>query len=119
MAKSKIEWTDYTFNPWIGCTKVSRGCKFCYADRQNNRYNRNAQSRQEARRSPVGRAGVERVSGRLPRMTRLTRAQRIRMARGGYPPRSPQERDDQRLASIALALMVLAIVGFVVWSVVR
>lgn len=29
---SKIEWTDHTFNPWIGCTKVSEGCKFCYAE---------------------------------------------------------------------------------------
>lgn len=23
---SSIEWTDHTFNPWIGCTKVSPGC---------------------------------------------------------------------------------------------
>ena len=29
---SKIEWTDHTFNPWIGCTKVSDGCKNCYAE---------------------------------------------------------------------------------------
>ena len=29
---SKIEWTDHTFNPWIGCTKVSPGCKNCYAE---------------------------------------------------------------------------------------
>lgn len=34
---SKIEWTDNTFNPWCGCTKVSPGCKFCYADRQSKR----------------------------------------------------------------------------------
>lgn len=32
-ANSKIEWTDHTFNPWIGCTKVSPGCKNCYAER--------------------------------------------------------------------------------------
>ena len=30
-ADSKIEWTHHTFNPWRGCTKVSEGCKFCYA----------------------------------------------------------------------------------------
>ena len=30
---SKIEWTDHTFNPWIGCTKVSAGCEHCYAER--------------------------------------------------------------------------------------
>lgn len=29
---SKIEWTDHTFNPWIGCTKVAPGCTHCYAE---------------------------------------------------------------------------------------
>jgi len=29
---SKISWTDHTFNPWIGCSSVSPGCKFCYAE---------------------------------------------------------------------------------------
>src|SRR5216684_216131 len=29
---SKIEWTHHTFNPWWGCTKVSPGCKYCYAE---------------------------------------------------------------------------------------
>lgn len=29
---SKISWTDSTFNPWIGCAKVSPGCDFCYAE---------------------------------------------------------------------------------------
>lgn len=28
---TKIEWTDHTFNPWIGCTKVGPGCDNCYA----------------------------------------------------------------------------------------
>jgi protein gp37 len=32
---SKIEWTDHTFNPWIGCQKVSPGCDHCYAESQN------------------------------------------------------------------------------------
>lgn len=31
-ANSKIEWTDHTFNPWIGCTKVSPACDRCYAE---------------------------------------------------------------------------------------
>src|SRR3990167_5141199 len=32
MAKtSKIEWCDSTFNPWMGCTKVSPACDHCYA----------------------------------------------------------------------------------------
>lgn len=30
---SKIEWTETTWNPVTGCTKISQGCKFCYADR--------------------------------------------------------------------------------------
>lgn len=29
---SKIEWTDHTFNPWIGCAKVGPGCDNCYAE---------------------------------------------------------------------------------------
>jgi protein gp37 len=29
---TKIEWTDHTFNPWTGCTKVSPGCDHCYAE---------------------------------------------------------------------------------------
>ena len=28
---SAIEWTDHTFNPWIGCTRISPGCDHCYA----------------------------------------------------------------------------------------
>jgi protein gp37 len=30
---SKIAWTDHTFNPWIGCQKVSAGCLNCYAEK--------------------------------------------------------------------------------------
>lgn len=29
---SKIEWTDHTFNPWTGCTKVGPACDNCYAE---------------------------------------------------------------------------------------
>lgn len=32
MAQSSIEWTEMTWNPTTGCTKVSAGCKFCYAE---------------------------------------------------------------------------------------
>lgn len=36
---SKIEWTDHTFNPWIGCSKVSPACANCYAERDfDHRY---------------------------------------------------------------------------------
>jgi protein gp37 len=33
-----IEWTDHTFNPWLGCTKVSDGCKNCYAAARDARH---------------------------------------------------------------------------------
>lgn len=33
MAKSKIEWTGSTWNPTTGCTKISAGCKNCYAEK--------------------------------------------------------------------------------------
>jgi protein gp37 len=29
---SAIEWTDHTFNPWVGCTKISPACDHCYAE---------------------------------------------------------------------------------------
>ena len=32
MAQTKIEWTELTWNPTTGCSKVSQGCKFCYAE---------------------------------------------------------------------------------------
>lgn len=39
MKDSKIEWTHHTFNPWWGCKKVSPGCKNCYAEKLDGRYN--------------------------------------------------------------------------------
>lgn len=38
MNNSKIEWTDKTWNPVTGCTKVSQGCKNCYAERMYERF---------------------------------------------------------------------------------
>lgn len=32
MATTKIEWTESTWNPISGCTKITSGCKFCYAE---------------------------------------------------------------------------------------
>lgn len=36
--KTGIAWCDHTFNPWIGCKKVSPGCVNCYAERENKRF---------------------------------------------------------------------------------
>ena len=35
--QSAISWTDATYNPWIGCTRVSPACDNCYAARDNER----------------------------------------------------------------------------------
>ena len=35
--KSSIEWTESTWNPVTGCTKISTGCKHCYAERMAKR----------------------------------------------------------------------------------
>lgn len=38
---SKIAWTDGTFNPWIGCSRVSPGCENCYAENlMDHRYHK-------------------------------------------------------------------------------
>lgn len=38
MGKTKIEWADAVWNPVTGCTKVSSGCHYCYAERIANRF---------------------------------------------------------------------------------
>ncbi len=37
---TNIEWAEATWNPWMGCTKVSAGCKNCYMYRDMKRYGR-------------------------------------------------------------------------------
>ncbi len=37
MGQTKIEWTESTWNPVTGCTKISPGCKNCYAERMAKR----------------------------------------------------------------------------------
>jgi protein gp37 len=37
MAQSSIEWTEMTWNPTTGCSKISAGCKFCYAEVMSKR----------------------------------------------------------------------------------
>lgn len=38
MENTEISWTDHTFNPWAGCTRVSPACENCYAENQTKRY---------------------------------------------------------------------------------
>jgi len=35
---SNIAWTDHTWNPWVGCNKVSAGCENCYMFRDQKRF---------------------------------------------------------------------------------
>lgn len=42
---SHIEWTEATWNPTTGCTKVSEGCRHCYAETMANRLKAMGQSR--------------------------------------------------------------------------
>ena len=56
-SKSGIEWTESTWNPVTGCTKVSPGCKHCYAEAITNRFQ--------------GRAGWHPFTQVTPRLERL------------------------------------------------
>lgn len=47
---SAIEWTDHTFNPWWGCTKVSPGCTNCYAESWAKRYGHDIWGNEKPRR---------------------------------------------------------------------
>jgi protein gp37 len=37
-AETKIQWADHTWSPWVGCTKVSEGCRNCYAAERDHRW---------------------------------------------------------------------------------
>ncbi|MCK5603226.1 DUF5131 family protein, partial [Candidatus Pacearchaeota archaeon] len=45
MANSKIEWTESTWNPVSGCSKISAGCLNCYAERMAKRLKAMGQKR--------------------------------------------------------------------------
>jgi protein gp37 len=47
---SSIEWTDHTFNPWWGCSKVSSGCANCYAEAWAHRVGEKIWGEKENRR---------------------------------------------------------------------
>lgn len=42
---TKIEWADSTFNPWIGCRKVSPGCENCYMFARQHRFGKKGTDR--------------------------------------------------------------------------
>jgi protein gp37 len=76
-ANSQIEWTDHTFNPWIGCQHVSPGCDHCYAERDwDHRYHRvqwgphgeRSRTTPDYWRGPLKYAKAARESGKRPRV---------------------------------------------------
>lgn len=50
---SKIEWCDHTFNPWLGCTKISPACDHCYAETWANRFDPSLWQGERRRTSPA------------------------------------------------------------------
>lgn len=47
---TKIEWTDHSWSPWEGCTKVSPGCAHCYAEALNHRFGKDNWGKGKPRR---------------------------------------------------------------------
>ena len=55
--RTGIEWTDATWNPMTGCTKVSSGCDHCYAELVAHRKTRDVYLRQlPVKDTPANRA---------------------------------------------------------------
>lgn len=64
---TSIEWTESTWNPVLGCRKVSAGCKNCYAERMAKRLAAMATADIEAGRNPGKKAGYLKVVNRFGR----------------------------------------------------
>jgi len=58
---SRIEWTESTWNPVVGCTKVSAGCEHCYAERMAKRLAAMARADTAADRNPGRKANYLQV----------------------------------------------------------
>lgn len=59
MSKSKIEWTNRTWNPVTGCSKVSSGCQNCYAIREAHRMASNPHPKVSARYSGLTKSATQ------------------------------------------------------------
>jgi protein gp37 len=67
MTKSPIEWTDVTWNPVRGCSRVSEGCRKCYAERVAARFSKDDLSNNNAGDQPFYGFAIQTESG--PRWT--------------------------------------------------
>lgn len=105
---SKIEWTDATWNPLRGCTRVSEGCRNCYAEIMAGRFSDPGQwGHGIAERTGSGyrwTGGVDLMEDRLLLPLRWHRPRRIFVASIGDPfhPAVPDEWIDQIFAVMAL-----------------
>ena len=61
MRYSKIEWCDHTFNPWMGCARVSPGCVHCYAEQMIDKHYGKAKWGVDTERIQTGPASWARV----------------------------------------------------------
>lgn len=79
--KTTIEWTDSTWNPVRGCSRVSEGCRFCYAERVAARFSGPGQPyeglAENATAGPRWTGGVRLVPERLDDPLRWKRPRRI------------------------------------------
>ena len=71
--KTSIEWTDRVWNPVAGCSKVSEGCRNCYAERMDRRFN----AEWCEWKSPNAKQNVRLHSDRLDQPIRWRKPQRI------------------------------------------
>lgn len=105
---SKIEWCDHTWNPWIGCTRVSAGCTNCYAmllagTRMKNHPSRAGLTRESGGR-PVWTGDVRFNEQWLDQPLRWRRPRRIFVCAHGdlFHERVPDEWIDRVFAVMAL-----------------
>ncbi len=83
MFRTEIGWCDCTHNHWIGCAKISRGCRFCYAESQERRWHPANDGRRAA--SVWGRNAARRLTAEQNR--RKPRSWDRQAAAQGWPLR--------------------------------
>jgi protein gp37 len=73
---SLIAWTEHTYNPWIGCTKVGNGCIGCYAEAYDTRFLKHGQDSHWGPGAPRRRTSLQ-TRNQPIRWNRLAEAHRI------------------------------------------
>ncbi len=108
--QSRIEWCDATWNPVVGCTRVSEGCRNCYAVRLAHRFGSNPATPQYkgltemTPRGPEWSGWVKLVESAIEQPLRWKRPRRIFVCSMGdlFHPGVPDEALDRVFAAMAL-----------------